>query len=171
MEQSQKDAATKAAWITGGFALAGTLITLLFTGGVIRGTATGTESPSPSSPTSSNSSVSPTSSNSSVVTEPPPSTFTQTPTPARLVPPEVVGNWYGGLQGQVNLHLRISDSANFLLLDANAPGSPGSGKVGFKGAIIELYGNDGSVARFPWSVEETPQGDVLHIGVANYLRE
>lgn len=45
MEQSQKDAATKAAWITGGFSLAGTLITLLFTGGVLRDAATGTKSP------------------------------------------------------------------------------------------------------------------------------
>lgn len=162
MEQSQKDAATKAAWITGGFALAGTVITLLFTSGVIGGTATGTESPPPSSTTSSN---------SSVATEPSPSTLTQTPTPAPLVPPEVVGNWYGGLQGQVNLHLRISESADYLLLDANAPGSPVGGKVGFKGAIVEFYGNDGSVVRFPWSVEETPRGDVLHIGIANYLRE
>jgi len=161
MEQSQKDAATKAAWITGGFALAGALISLLFTSGVLRETATGTASQPPSLFTSS----------SSVGAAAPTTTFTPTPTPTPLVPPEVAGNWYGGLQGKVNLHLRISESADYLLLDADDPAVPGRGKVGFKGATIEFYDNDGSVARFPWSIEETPQGELLHIGVASYLRE
>lgn len=158
MEQSQKDAAIKVAWISGGLTLAGTLITaitLLFT----NDPATKDPPPPPAM-----TSISP-----AVPPSPPPSTEPTTPT--SLVPGEVVGNWYGGPAGQANLRLRITESADYVFWDVAVPNSPVSGKIGVKGAIIELYGNDGIVYKYPWSVEETPRGDVLHLGVYHYLRE
>lgn len=153
MEQSQKDAAIKVAWISGGLALAGTLITLFFTNDPFP------EDPPPPPPTTSISPAPP----------PPPAPAPEPPAP--LVPREVVGNWYGGPPGQANLRLRITESADYVLWDVNIPNSPVSGKIGVKGTILEFYANDGRVERFPWSVEETPRGDALHLGVYVYLRE
>jgi hypothetical protein len=82
-----------------------------------------------------------------------------------------VGNWYGGAPGQANIHLRIAESADYVLWDVNIPNSTTTGKVGVKGAIVDFYGNDGSVQRWPWSIEQTPRGDVLDLGVYRYLRE
>jgi hypothetical protein len=83
-----------------------------------------------------------------------------------------VGNWYGGAAGQANVRLRIAESADYVLWDVNVPNSPPvSGKVAVNGAIMEFYSDDGSVNRFPWSVEETPRGELLHVGVYHYLRE
>lgn len=163
MRQSQKDANIMVAWITGGFALVGTVITLLFTNGIIGPNPGG--SPTSPPPTTITPPVTPS------TPTPPVTPPTPTPTVTPPIPPEVVGNWRGGAAGQVNLHLTITESTDFVLWNDDAPGPPARGKIAVKGAILELYGDDGYLNRFPWSVEETPQGDVLHLGVNHYLRE
>lgn len=169
MKQSSKDAATKVAWITGGFALATTLITVLFTSG----STMKVEPPPP--PTTSIIPPTTTSPPPPTTTSPPPSTTsppptTVTPTPTSLVPREVVGNWYGGAAGQpANLRITITESADYFVLDVNDV-LVESGKVAVKGAVLEIYNNNGIVERFPWSVEKTPRGDLLSIGANLYLR-
>lgn len=180
MKQSSKDAATKAAWITGGFALAGTLITLLFTSGAAPkdlqpSTATTSISASggPASPPTITATptvtVTSTATVTSIATVTSTVTVTATPPPP-LVPPEVVGRWAGGEAGKANFRLVITESADYLFWDVDVPSSPVSGKVAVKEAILEFHGDDGTVNRAPWSVEKTPRGDELHLGVTHYLR-
>lgn len=156
MEQSQKDVNIKVAWITGGLALVGTVITLIFNNPGPR-----KEDPPPP----------PTVTTISPTTAQPTAPFTPIPTTTIPVPPEVVGIWSGGAMGQTNMHLSITASADYIFWDDNVPGSPNRGKVAAKGAILEFYGNDGYFNRFPWSIEKTPQGDLLHMGERHYLRE
>lgn len=100
MEQSQKDANVKVAWITGGLALVGTVLTLIFND---PGPGTEDSPPSPASTT-----ISPT---------------TTPPTSPMPVPPEVMGIWSGGAMGQINQHLSITASADYICWDDNVPGS------------------------------------------------
>lgn len=142
-----KESSAKAAWITGGFALAGTVLTLLFSG--------------PLDPYRDRT--------------PPPrdvsATFSLPASTDSVVPAGVEGQWVGGAQGMTNLRLTITRDASYSLLDTEKPGlNAGEGKLEFDGATVTFYDIDTSTMSLPWSIEKTPIGDVLHIGTAFYRR-
>lgn len=148
MKEPNRDASIKAAWITGGLALAGTLVTLIFTGPLAADR-------SPDTPDAS------LSARSSGITA-----------PAGKVPLGVDGQWVGGGSYKSNLHLTISRDADYYLLDADKLGmSAGKGKLTFDGPTVTFHDVDRSTAPFTWSLEKTPVGDVLHIGDVTYRRE
>lgn len=104
MDQSGKDSAAKAAWVTGGFALAGTVLTLLFAGPRISGEGAAQPAPAPFSATS------PTT---------PPSTAS-TPTAATRTQPAALpdgleGSWIGGVGKDSSRHLMLTKDAGYVL--------------------------------------------------------
>jgi hypothetical protein len=148
MKEPNRDTSIKTAWITGGLALAGTVVTLVFTGPLAADRTPDEPNASPSAP------------------------FSSTPTLAGKVPAGVEGQWVGGGGYRSNLHPSISRDADYSLLDTDKPGmSAGKGRLTFDGPTVTFHDIDRSTAPFPWSLEKTPVGDVLRIGDVTYHRE
>ena len=151
MEQSRKDTATRAAWITGGFALAGTLITLLFSSNVLGSPGGGTTSPPPAGP-------------SPVITS----------TSAPAIPEGVEGHWKGGGAVSENFHLTIANDTRWTLINGNdvQAGHVAEGKVVFSNSQATFYYNDGRAPLVvDWAITKTPTNTVLHLGTFTYTRQ
>jgi hypothetical protein len=152
VEQSRKDTATRAAWITGGFALAGTLITLLFTSNVLAGSPGGGTTSSPAA-------------------DPPPVSIS-TPPPA--IPEGVEGHWKGGGAISENFHLTIANDTSWTLINGNdvQAGHVAEGKVIFSSSQATFYYNDGRPPLVvDWAIAKTPTNTVLHLGTFTYTRQ
>jgi hypothetical protein len=165
MDQSQRDTAAKAAWITGGFALEGTLVTALFTSGTLAGFPAG-GAPSPVPASSSTAYVGA----SSVVSSTPPPV---TPTPTPLVPEGVEGHWKGGGAVSENFHLTIANDASWTLINGNdvQAAHVAEGKVVFDGAQATFYYADGRAPLVvDWALVKTPTTTVLHLGTYTYTK-
>jgi hypothetical protein len=148
MKEANRDTSIKTAWITGGLALAGTVVTLIFTGPLAADRTPDEPNASPSGP------------------------FSSITAAAGKVPAGVEGQWVGGGGHRSNLHLSISRDADYSLLDTDKPEmSAGKGKLTFDGPTVTFHDIDRSIAPFTWSLEKTPVGDVLHIGNVTYRRE
>jgi hypothetical protein len=157
--QSRKNVETKVAWITGGLALAGTVIAGLLATGVFTPEAAQTPLP-PTGPTTTQSPPTPT---------PPPSV-----TPTRAVPPDVEGHWKGGGTVSENFHLTIASDGSWTLLDGNnvQAGHVDEGKVVFNGSEATFYYNDGKRPLVvDWTIAKTPTNTVLHLGTYTYTRQ
>lgn len=165
MEQSQRDAATKAAWITGGLALAGTVLTLIFTN--IEGhNPPILPTPSPAETIS-----------TGVPADPIRSSPVQTsaaPTPAGPVPEGVDGHWKGTGAGSENFHLTIASDARWTLIDGSnvQAGHVSEGKVVFNGTeAIFYYDNGQAPLVVGWAVVKTPTATFLHLGTYTYAKQ
>lgn len=124
MKEPNRDTSIKTAWITGGLALVGTVVTLIFTGPL----AADRTPDQPSSPPS-------TASPSSPIT-------------TGKVPAGVEGQWVGGGSYRSNLHLTISRDADYSLLDTDKPGmNAGKGKLTFDGPTVTFHDIDRSTPR------------------------
>jgi hypothetical protein len=158
MEKKSRDSAVMTAWITGGLALAGTVITLIVTGPLAS---------SPPPPTNA-----PPSTTTTASTTPAPTSKPAPPATESSVPEGVEGQWVGGSGSRTNLHLVISRESEYLLRDDDQPGvTVGKGKLTFDGSTINFYDVDKSIGSYPWSVRKSPVGDILQIGNAGYRRE
>lgn len=145
MDQSRKDAGTKVAWITGGLALAGTVIAAVLTSGVPSSGNGPTTGPTP---------------------------VLSTPTPA--VPAGVEGHWKGGGKISENFHLTIASDATWTLIDGNnvEGGHVDEGKVVFNGSQATFYYNDDKRPLVvDWTIAKTPTNTVLHLGTYTYTRQ
>jgi hypothetical protein len=158
--QSRKNVETKVAWITGGLALAGTVIAGLLATGVF------TPQAGPTSPTPTGS----TTTQSPPTTTPPPS-----PTPTPTVPPDVEGHWKGGGAVSENFHLTIASDGSWTLIDGNnvQAGHVDEGKVVFKGSEATFYYKDNNKRPLvvDWTIAKTPTNTVLHLGTYTYTRQ
>jgi hypothetical protein len=158
MDQSGKDSASKAAWITGGFALVGTVLTLIFAGPKMVGDG-GNPSGSPQAPPS-----------SSAVVPVPPVPPSQSPT--SLLPDGLEGSWIGGVGKDSSRHLMLTKEAGYVLWDTAREGAPiYKGKAAFNGSTATFFGEDKSIQSFSWYLEKSPVGDILHLSEQSYRRE
>jgi hypothetical protein len=157
--QSRKSVETRVAWITGGLALAGTVIAGLLAAGVF------TPPTGPTSPTS----TGPTTTQSPSTQTPPPSV-----TPTLTVPPDVEGHWKGGGAVSENFHLTIASDGSWTLLDGNnvQSGHVDERKVVFNGSEGTFYYKDGKRPLVvDWTIAKTPTNTVLHLGTYTYTRQ
>lgn len=165
MEQSQKDAATKAAWITGGLALAGTVLSLIFANPEAKNLPP-SPSPNPSTATSTTATMGPISSA--------PTETGSAPTPSRAVPEGVEGHWKGGGSISENFHLTIASDARWTLIDGRniQAGHVSEGKVVFNGSEAIFYYDDGQAPLVvDWAVVKTPTNTFLHLGTFTYSKQ
>jgi hypothetical protein len=173
MEQSHRDSTLTAAWITGGLALAGTVLTLTLQGSPGSGKDPGPLAPPTSSPITpfvSSPAIAPTTSSGPEIPE-------RTPTESSKVPAVspmrqyLVGLWLGGEAPLYNIHLTITEDSAYVLVDILSPDpNPlGQGRLVVDDRTINFYDIDGTTATELWSFERTIEGDVLQIGSSIFI--
>ena len=143
MNQPGKDSAARAAWITGGFALLGTVLTLFFAGPKWAGDGGTSSGPIVNPPSSS-----------------------------AALPAGLAGSWIGGVGKDSSRHLMLTEDAGYVLWDTGRDGAPVyKGKAAFNGSTATFFGEDKSIQSFSWFLERTPVGDILHLSEQSYRRE